>query len=149
MWNNQHGSNDDLFRNKPNDNPNSNAEAELGIEMGNNPIYEPPPSSNRQNNSERQDGEKHNPTGALDKGTDINKVGVASPADTTSGTKNSGEGGTPSESDETAYGGQSSSIYSRAPSQCSSVSATQSFDMRMYGRSKLMQVFMHIISIKD
>ena len=26
------------------------------------------------------------------------------------------------------------SIYGRAPSQCSSISATQSFDLRMYGR---------------
>jgi len=38
----------------------------------------------------------------------------------------------PSESDEPIYSGKS--IYGRAPSQCSSVSATQSFDMRMYGR---------------
>ena len=34
---------------------------------------------------------------------------------------------TPSESDEPQY---SSSIYGRAPSQCSSISATQSFDLR-------------------
>ena len=44
---------------------------------------------------------------------------------------------TPSESDETAYG-RTNSIYSRAPSQCSSVSATQSFDMRMYGKAMKM-----------
>ncbi len=41
-------------------------------------------------------------------------------------------GGTPSESDEPQYSGQS--LYGRAPSVCSSVSATQSFDLRMYGR---------------
>ena len=40
---------------------------------------------------------------------------------------------TPSESDEPQYSGQSM-IYGRAPSQCSSISATQSFDLRMYGR---------------
>ena len=40
---------------------------------------------------------------------------------------------TPSESDEPQYSGQS--LYGqRAPSQCSSISATQSFDLRMYGR---------------
>ena len=39
---------------------------------------------------------------------------------------------TPSESDEPQYSG--STIYGRAPSQCSSISATQSFDLRMYGR---------------
>jgi hypothetical protein len=39
----------------------------------------------------------------------------------------------PSESDEPIYNGKS--IYGgRAPSECSSISATQSFDMRMYGR---------------
>ena len=38
----------------------------------------------------------------------------------------------PSESDEPIYSGKS--LYGRAPSQCSSISATQSFDMRMYGR---------------
>lgn len=40
---------------------------------------------------------------------------------------------TPSESDEPQYSGQSL-LYGRAPSQCSSISATQSFDLRMYGR---------------
>ena len=40
---------------------------------------------------------------------------------------------TPSESDEPQYSGLSSQ-YGRAPSQCSSISATQSFDLRMYGR---------------
>jgi hypothetical protein len=43
---------------------------------------------------------------------------------------------TPSESDEPQYSGQS--IYARAPSECSSISATQSFDLRMYGRMPAM-----------
>ena len=131
MWNNQLGSNDDLFQ--PNNAANPNANNGLELEMGSNPIYEPPPNKP----SEIKDGDKNNPHGAS--ADERNKDGVPNSADKTGGNKNPGEVGTPSESDETAYGGQSS-IYSRAPSQCSSVSATQSFDMRMYGRSKMMQV---------
>lgn len=136
MWNNQLGSNEDLFINKPN-NDNSHPNTNV-LELENNPIYEPPPNSNKQANI--KDGDKQNSNGASGKSTEISANGATNQVDITVGTKNSGEGGTPSESDETAYGGQSSSIYSRAPSQCSSVSATQSFDMRMYGRSKIMQV---------
>ena len=131
MWNNQLGSNDDLFQ--PNNAPNSNANNGIELEMGNNPIYEPPPKSTKPN--EIKDGDKSHGASNEERNTD----GISIPSDKTGGNKNSGEVGTPSESDETAYGGQSS-IYSRAPSQCSSVSATQSFDMRMYGRSKMMQV---------
>ena len=40
-----------------------------------------------------------------------------------------------SELESSVYGGTRSQIYSsRAPSRCSSISATQSFDMRMYGQ---------------
>ena len=134
MWNNQLGSNDDLFQS--NNAANSNANNGLELEMGSNPIYEPPPKSNKP--SEIKDGDKINLHGAS--ADERNTDGVSNPADKSGGNKNPGEVGTPSESDETAYGGQSS-IYSRAPSQCSSVSATQSFDMRMYGRSRMMQVY--------
>ena len=139
MWNNQLGSNDDLFQPNNAANPNANTGLELG--MGNNPIYEPPPnSSNKLHETKLLDGDKPNSIGASAKGVENTTDDAVTQADIPGGTKNTGEAGTPSESDETAYGGQSSSIYSRAPSQCSSVSATQSFDMRMYGRSRVMQV---------
>ena len=132
MWNNQLGSNDDLFQ--PNNSSNSNANNGLELEMGSNPIYEPPPKSNKPN--EIKEGDTANSNCAS--GEERNMNGATNPSDIPGGRKNSSDVRTPSESDETAYGGQSS-IYSRAPSQCSSVSATQSFDMRMYGRSKMMQ----------
>ena len=113
----------------------SNDDLKKEIEMGNNPIYEPPPSARQQ--GQHKDGEKKNGAAkGVKDDTGMNDGGIAKNDSSIA----EGAGGTPSESDETAYGGQSSSIYSRAPSQCSSVSATQSFDMRMYGRSKIMQV---------
>lgn len=74
-------------------------------------IYEPPPGAKVE--SQRPKGPQEDPR----------KLGRAEAQQPQT---------TPSESDEPQYSGRSQ--YSRAPSVCSSVSATQSFDMRMYGR---------------
>ena len=84
-------------------------------------IYEPAPGTKqaKKKQKEKQDGGKQSKQDAA-------------PPPTADPQQQPNSQMVPSESDEPIYNGKS--IYGRAPSQCSSISATQSFDMRMYGR---------------
>ena len=88
-------------------------------------IYEPAPGTKRANKKQK---EKQGGSGS---GGKQSKQDAALPS-TADPQQQPNSQMVPSESDEPIYNGKS--IYGRAPSQCSSISATQSFDMRMYGR---------------